>query len=60
MLDDFVGNALCLDDLPVHVGDVQCPIRRIGHVHRAEPGVLRREELDPLFVCGPLSAGLRS
>ena len=39
-----------LDDLPVHVYDVEAPIRTILEMHRAEPRVSRSQKLNTLLV----------
>ena len=41
------------DDFPIHIGDVECAIGRVGHLHRAKPIVTTRQELDLLFVARP-------
>jgi hypothetical protein len=53
---DFVGNAQRLDDLAVHVSDIQGAVRGVGHEHRAKPSVLGSEELDLLLVERPFGA----
>ena len=46
---DLVGDPLgVLDDVPIHVEEIERPVRPHGHVHRAEGAVAGREELDSL------------
>src|SRR6185503_5978887 len=53
---DFLWDAKRLDNLAVHVGDVQGAIRGIGHENRTKPGVPRSEELNLLLVSRPFGA----
>ena len=50
LLDGLGDRPRVLDDLPVHVHDVEAPIRTILEMHRAEPRVSRSQKLNTLLV----------
>ena len=51
VLFDFVGNApRMLDDLAVHIANIQAPIGGIGKIHDANPRVIARRKFKTLFI----------
>ena len=51
---DLIRNApRVLDDLAVHVANVETAIRGVREVHHAHPGVLARRKLVALLIVGP-------
>src|SRR5438128_2030924 len=60
MLQDFIGNGTRgFDRLPIHIGDVQVTVRRVGAEHGPKPGVLRSQKLECFLVSGALGVRYR-